>query len=73
MAFKNSKWIQAFFYKQRQARIGKTIKQKLTNALTLNFRYLKIIRFLHPCYHPKIIGDIFKNVQKNDVSITLYD
>ena len=25
---------------------------------------LKIIRFLHPRYHPKIIGDILKNVQK---------
>ena len=23
-----------------------------------------MIRFLHPRYHPKIIGDIIKNVQK---------
>ena len=29
----------------------------------LNFCNLKIIRFLHPRYHPKIIGDILKNVQ----------
>ena len=30
----------------------------------LNFCKLKIIRFLHPRYHPKKIGDILKNVQK---------
>ena len=34
------------------------IKQKLSNTLWLNFCYLKIIYFLHPCYHPKIIGDV---------------
>ena len=32
--------------------------------LTLNFCSLKTIRFLHPSYHPKMIGDILKNVQK---------
>ena len=31
----------------------------------LNFCYLKIILILHPCYHPKIIGHILKNKQKN--------
>ena len=30
----------------------------------LNFSYLKIIRFIHPRYHSKIIEDILKNVQK---------
>ena len=39
------------------------IKQKLSNTLRLNFCYLKIMRFVHPGYHSKIIGDI-KNVQK---------
>ena len=31
----------------------------------MNYRLLKIIRFLHPSYHPKIVGDILKNIQKN--------
>ena len=31
----------------------------------LNFCYLKIIHILHPRYHPKIIGHILKNKQKN--------
>ena len=52
------------FYKQHQAEIGKKNKQKLSNTLRLNFRYLKIIRFLHRRYLPKIIGDILKNMQK---------
>ena len=30
----------------------------------LNFCYLKIICFLHPHYHPEILGDIIENVQK---------
>ena len=40
-----------------------------------NFHYLKIIHILHPRYHPEIIGDIFKNVQKTSAPIlmTLYD
>ena len=52
------------FYKQRQAEIGKKIKQKISNTLRINFCYFKIIRFPHPRYHPEIIGDILKNVQK---------
>ena len=32
--------------------------------MRLNFSYVKIIRFLHPLYLLKIIGDILKNVQK---------
>ena len=40
------------FYKQRQAgKIGKKIKQKLSNTPRLNFCYLKFIRCLHPRYH----------------------
>ena len=53
------------FYKQCQAEIGKKIKQKLSNSLRLNCHFLKIIRFLHPRYYPKILGDILKNVQKH--------
>ena len=41
------------------------IKQKLSNTLRLNFWFLKIIRFLHPSYHPKIVQDILKNTKKN--------
>ena len=33
-------------------------KQKLSNTLRLNIGYLKIIHYLHPRYHPKIIGHI---------------
>ena len=49
----------------------KKYAKKLSNTLRLNFRYLKIIHFLHLCYHPKTIGDIFKNVQK--ISICFND
>ena len=52
-------------YKQCQTEIGKKIKQMLSNTLRLNFCYSKIICILHPRYHPKIIGDIPKNKQKN--------
>ena len=44
-----------FFHKQHQAEIGEKIKQKPSNTLRLNFCYFKIIRFLRPCYHPKLI------------------
>ena len=40
------------------------MEQKPNNTLRLNFCYLKSIRFLHPRYHPKITGDILKNVPK---------
>ena len=51
-------------YKQRQADIWQKTKYKISNTLRLNFLYLKIIRFLHSCFHPKIKEDILKNVQK---------
>ena len=38
---------------------------KLSNMLRLNFRYVKIIRFLHPRYNPRILRDTLKNVQKH--------
>ena len=41
------------------------IKQMLSNTLRLKFYYLKIVPILHPRYHPKIIGHILKNKQKN--------
>ena len=37
----------------------------LCNTLRLNFCYLKIIHILHLSCHPKIIGHILKNKQKN--------
>ena len=37
----------------------------LSNTLRLNFCYLEIIHILYPHDHPKIIGDIPKNKQKN--------
>ena len=57
------------FYKQRQAEIGKQFKQILSNTLTLNFFYLKIIHIFHAHYHPKIIGHILQNKQKPSVSV----
>ena len=40
-------------------------EQMLRNTLRLNFCYLEIIHILHTHYHPKIIGHILKNKQKN--------
>ena len=73
-----SKWHTRFFYKQQfykqcQAEISK--KQAKTNQHpeAENWK-LKIIRFLHPHYHLKIIGDVLKNVQKRSASfLMLYD
>ena len=44
-------------------------KQKLRNILRLKFCYFNIILFLHPRYHPKIIEDIMKNVQKTSALV----
>ena len=57
------------FYKQRQAEIEKKKKLKVSNTLRLNIFYLKIIRILHPRYHPKVIGHILNNKQKNSESV----
>ena len=48
------------FYKQRQAEIGKKIKQMLSN-----FSHPKIIGILHPRYLLTITGHILKNKQKS--------
>ena len=40
------------------------LKLAKNNFLRLNFCCWKIICFLHPGYHQKIIGDILKNAQK---------
>ena len=37
----------------------------LSNTLRLNFCFLKMIQILHPRYHPKKMGHILKNKQKN--------
>ena len=39
--------------------------QEAKVELRLNFCYLKIIHFLHPCYHPKLISDILKKRAKS--------
>ena len=36
-----------------------------SKTLRLKFCYLKITHNLHPQYHPKLIGHILKNTQKN--------
>ena len=59
------------FYEQCQVENGKkSSKIKLGSTLRLNFCFLKIIRFLHPRYHPKI-GDILKNIQKTNASVLM--
>ena len=40
------------------------IKQKLSNTLRINFRFLTIIHFLHPLSYPKILGEILKKYKK---------
>ena len=40
------------------------MKQKLSNTRRLNFRYSKIIGFLHPRYQLNIMRDILKTVLK---------
>ena len=53
-----------YFYKQRQAKISKNSSKSSATPWGWTFAYLKIISFFHPRYHPKVIGDILKNVQK---------
>ena len=43
------------------------IKQMVSNTLRLNFSYLAIINIFHPRYHPKIIGNILRNKQKESI------
>ena len=67
---KSSYQLNEFFYKQHfckqnKGRNWQKIKQKINNMLRLNFCYLKIMHLLHPCYHPRITGNIPKNKQKN--------
>ena len=62
-------FISNIFISKTRLKLTKKTKQKLSNTLRLNFCYLKIIRFLHPGYHPKVIGDILKNVQKTNSSV----
>ena len=49
--------------------ISNTFISNARLKLTKHFYYLKIICFLHPRYHPKIIGDILKNTQKTSTSV----
>ena len=44
---------------------------KAKHTQRLNFCFLKIICFLPPSYHPKIVGDILKNIQKTSASILM--
>ena len=57
------------FCKQYQAKIDKKSSKKLSYTLRLNFCYLKIICFLHPRYHPKVIVHILKNVKKTSAPL----
>ena len=56
--FISNTWLK--FYKQGQAQIGKQSKRHPEAELSL----FEIFLFLYPRYHPKIITDIIRNVQK---------
>ena len=58
-------------YKQRQAEIDKKLSKRSATPWATTFHYLKIIRLFHPRYHPKIIRDIPKNVQKTSDSFLM--
>ena len=47
------------------------IRQKLSSTLRLNFRYLKIVCYLHLRYHPEIIDDILKTIQKTTATVLM--
>ena len=51
-----------------QDRKWKKLKQNLSNTPRLTFLYLKIIGVFYPRYHPKVIGDFLKNVQKTNAT-----
>ena len=48
-------------------------KKMLSNNLTLNFCYLKIIYILYPWYHLKKIRHILQNKQKNQMRPYFHD
>ena len=53
------------FYKQHQNEIGKKTGKTKAKQHRKNFCNLKAIHFLHPCYHPKLIWEIVKNIAKS--------
>ena len=55
------------FNKHHQAEIGE--KKNLSNILSRNFCFLKIIHFLYPCYHPKLVGNVLKECAKKQVCL----
>ena len=55
--------IQAFFISN--SFISNAIGKKIEQTLRLNFRYLTITYILCTRYHPEIIGDILRNMQKS--------
>lgn len=58
--------ITRFFNKQHPAENGKNSrKSSATPKLRLNFCFLKSIRFVDQCYHPKINTAYDKNGQKS--------
>ena len=55
-----------FFTSNTRLKLAKN-QAKLSNILRLKFCYLKIIHFLGPNDHRKIIGDILENLRKTCV------
>ena len=59
----NAFFIWSTFINKTKLKLAKN-QAKVKQHPELNFCYLKIVCFLHPHYHPEILGDIIKNVQK---------
>ena len=45
------------------------VKPILSNTLSMNFYYLKIVCIFHPSYHPKLIGYILKISKTTSMSV----
>ena len=58
------------FYKQQQAKLEKN-QAKLSNTLSLNFCYFKIICILHPRYHQKNDSAYSKETAIASVSVLM--
>ena len=45
------------------------VKQILSNTLSMNFYYIKIVCIFLPSYHPKLIGYILKISKTTSMSV----
>ena len=58
------------FYKQARLKLAEN-QAKAKQYPETELLLFGTIRFLHSCYHPKIIGDILQNVQTTSMSVKM--